>query len=74
MDVFASTGMSRTLHDVPLIDAATLHELFGNLEQIRGAHQTVVNEMDAILPRLKRILSSQSVYLRIVASPNEIIL
>jgi hypothetical protein len=57
----------------PLIDAPTLNELFGNLEEIRAAHQTVVTEMDLVAPRLKRIFPPRSIYLRICGAFDEII-
>jgi hypothetical protein len=57
----------------PLIDAPTLHELFGNLEEIRAAHQSVVSEMNLILPRLNHIVPRHSIYLGIVAPFDEIL-
>jgi hypothetical protein len=57
----------------PLIDAASLAQLFGNLDEIRAAHQVIVREMDAVLPRLKKPYPPRSFYLRIIAGFDEIL-
>jgi hypothetical protein len=57
----------------PLIDAPTLAELFGNLDQIREAHQIIVREMDEVLPRLKRMFPPHGFYLRVASPFTEIV-
>jgi hypothetical protein len=52
----------------PLIDPATLGELFGNLDQIRSLHQSILRTMDEVAGRLKSPFPPHETYIRI-ASP-----
>jgi hypothetical protein len=57
----------------PLIDAATLAQLFGNLDEIRATHQVILREMDTAVEALKRHFPPRSSYLRVVAPFGEVI-
>jgi hypothetical protein len=57
----------------PLIDAPTLRELFGNLDQIRATHQIILRVMDKVAPRLKSPFPPHKAYAHIVAPFAELV-
>ena len=57
----------------PLIDTATLSQLFGNLDQIRETHQIILRAMDEVVPLLKYAFPPHEVFLRIGTAFTEVI-
>ena len=50
----------------PLIDSTTLTQLFGNIDEIREAHENgILNIMNEILPTLRTQLPPHNIYLRL---------
>jgi hypothetical protein len=57
----------------PLIDTATLSQLFGCLDQIRATHQIILRVMDEILPSLKSPLPEPAEYSRVANTIIELV-
>ncbi|OHT06916.1 RhoGEF domain containing protein [Tritrichomonas foetus] len=58
----------------PLIDSATMGQLFGNIDQIREAHQSqILKHMDEALPYLKKPFPAHKIYNSIATAFIEVI-
>jgi hypothetical protein len=57
----------------PLIDTATLSQLFGCLDQIRATHQIILRVMDEVLASLKSPLPDPAEYSRVANTITELV-
>jgi hypothetical protein len=57
----------------PLIDLPTLEQLFGNIDEIRSLHQTIVRAMNAALPRLNAPFPPKATYLGLIGPLSDLV-